>query len=90
MTARKINCSTKYPLDCTRRATLRGLLEDSRTVRIRLRDRVERVQYRKRKDLKGADTEILRTDRIPRKKVLLRIQEPKYRTGRITSLVYVV
>jgi hypothetical protein len=36
MTSRKINSSTKCPLDGTRRATLRGLLEDCRQVRIRL------------------------------------------------------
>jgi hypothetical protein len=30
MRARKINCSSKCPLDGTRRATLRGLLEDYR------------------------------------------------------------
>jgi hypothetical protein len=36
MTARKINCSTKGPLDGTRRATLRGLLEDCNGIRIRL------------------------------------------------------
>jgi hypothetical protein len=36
------------------------------------------------------DTEILRTDRTPQEKELLRIQEPEYRTEKMTSLVYVV
>jgi hypothetical protein len=47
-----------------------------------------RYECRTRKDLKKADTEILRTDRIPQEKELLRrIQEPKYRTEKIKSLV---
>jgi hypothetical protein len=36
MTAGKINRSNKRPLDGTRRATLKGLLDDCRVVRIRL------------------------------------------------------
>jgi hypothetical protein len=37
------------------------------------------------------DTEILRTDRIPRERELLgTTQEPEHRTEKITSLVYVV
>jgi hypothetical protein len=48
-------------------------------------------QDRTREDLKKTDTEILRTDRIPQEKgSLRRIQEPEYRTEKITSLVYVV
>jgi hypothetical protein len=43
------------------------------------------------KDLKTTDTEILRTDRIPQEKGLLRKnQEPEHRTERIKSLVYVM
>jgi hypothetical protein len=39
----------------------------------------------------STDTEILRTDRILQEKGLLRrIEEPEYRTERITSLVHVV
>jgi hypothetical protein len=44
-------------------------------------------EYRTRKALKKATTEILRTQE---KESLRRIQEPEYRTEKITTLVYVV
>jgi hypothetical protein len=41
--------------------------------------------------MKKTGTKILRTDRIPQEKGFLRrIQEPGYKTKKITSLVYVV
>jgi hypothetical protein len=73
MRARKINCSTKCPLD----GTPREYSEDSST-----------RQDRTMEDLKKTDTEILQTDRIPQEKgSLRRIQEPEHRTENITSLV---
>jgi hypothetical protein len=60
-------------------------------VKIRLRGGTKRVQGRTRKYLKKTDTEVLRTDRIPRERGLLRrIQETEYRTEKITFLIYVV
>jgi hypothetical protein len=75
MTTRKINCSTKCPLDGTERTNLRGLLEDCTLV-------YGTVQRRR---------QILRTHRILQEKELLRrIQEPEYRTAKKKSLVYVL
>jgi hypothetical protein len=45
-------------------------------------------EYRTRKDLTKTDTEILWRETIPQEKGLVRrIQEPEYRTEKITSLV---
>jgi hypothetical protein len=46
MTARKINRSTNCPLHGTPRTALRELLEDYRSVRIRLRGKTEGPEYR--------------------------------------------
>jgi hypothetical protein len=49
MRARKINCSTKCPLDGTPRATLRGLLEDCTTSeKSSARRQYSTVQYKVR------------------------------------------
>jgi hypothetical protein len=82
MRARKMNCSTKCPLDRTPRATLRVYWTAGR----RFVDETVQNEYRAK-----TETEILRTDRISREKGLLgSIQEPEYWTKKAKSIVYVV
>jgi hypothetical protein len=62
---------------------LKGLLKIVGTVRNRLRDSTEQAQNETQND---GRRQILRTDRIPQKKELLRrIQEPEYRTEVFSS-----
>jgi hypothetical protein len=76
---------------------LKGITGRLQTVRIYPPGRS--VQYRtselsirlRNSPVKKTDAEILRTDRTPQEKKLLRkMQEPEHGTEKITSLVYVV
>jgi hypothetical protein len=89
MTTSKMNCSIQCPLDGTPRATLRGLLNGWRSIRLPGLSSTVQNEYRTREDLKKTDSEILRTDRQNTAGEGI-TKKPEHRTEKITSLVYVV